>query len=167
MFNLEKEKKVQPLRASVLIDGKPLSMEMDTGAALSVVSEETWKKLGRDRELEFGDVILRTYSKSWGNRRTVDVQYKDQSYALPIYIVAGSGPALFGCNWMKFVHFDWREMHMIVQLQLESACAYIQSNEDFIINNIIHIQHYTVYNKQHLFNHCILFSIICSIIVLV
>ena len=43
MFNLEKEKKVQPLRASVLIDGKPLSMEVDTGAALSVVSEETWK----------------------------------------------------------------------------------------------------------------------------
>ena len=56
MFNLEKKKKVQPLRASVLIDGKPLSMEVDTGAALSVVLEETWKKLGRDRELEFSDV---------------------------------------------------------------------------------------------------------------
>ena len=30
---------------------------------MSVVSEETWKKLGEDRELEFSDVILRTYSK--------------------------------------------------------------------------------------------------------
>ena len=124
MFNLEKEKKVQPLRASVLIDGNPLSMEVDTGAALSVVSEETWKKLGKDRELEFSDVILRTYSGEVIQvlgKQTVDVQYKDQSYALPIYIVAGSGPALFGRNWMKFIHLDWREMHMIGQLHLESV----------------------------------------------
>ena len=95
MFNLEKEKKVQLLRASVLIDGKPSSMEVDTGAALSVVSEETWKKLGKNRELEFSDVILRTYSGEVIQvlgKQTVDVQYKDQSYALPIYIVAGSGP---------------------------------------------------------------------------
>ena len=79
MFNLEKEKKVQPLRASVLIDGKPSSMEVDTGAALSVVSEETWKKLGKDRELEFSDVILRTYSGEVIQvlgKQTVDVQYK-------------------------------------------------------------------------------------------
>ena len=130
MFNLEKEKKVQPLRASVLIDGKPLSMEVDTGAALSVVSEETWKKLGKDRELEFSDVILRTYSGEVIQvlgKQTVDVQYKDQSYALPIYIVAGSGPALFGRNWMKFIHLDWREMHMIGQLHLESVLEETQS----------------------------------------
>ena len=32
MFNLEKEKKVQPLRASVLIDGKPLSVTIVSGS---------------------------------------------------------------------------------------------------------------------------------------
>ena len=40
----------------------PLSLEVDTGAAVSVISEQTYKATFPNRKLFKSDVLLRTYT---------------------------------------------------------------------------------------------------------
>ena len=38
---------------------------------------------------------------------SVEVNYNGQNVTLPLQIVEGSGPALFGRNWLRTVKLDW------------------------------------------------------------
>ena len=53
---------------------------------------------------------MKTYTgeplKILGERK-VTVGYKDQSCKLPVVVVAGDGPALFGLNWLEQLTLDW------------------------------------------------------------
>ena len=54
-----------PLQSTVMVDGKELSVEVDTGASLSLISEMTYKKLWKSDalpELQQTAVKLRTYT---------------------------------------------------------------------------------------------------------
>ena len=54
-----------PLRSTLEVDGKELTMEVDTGAALSIISEATYKKLWESDtppELQQTSVRLHTYT---------------------------------------------------------------------------------------------------------
>ena len=52
----------QPLEVDLLLDGKPLCMEVDTGAAVSLVSEKTYRSFFPERCLQPSKACLRTYS---------------------------------------------------------------------------------------------------------
>ena len=52
----------RPIYADLVINGKQLTMEVDTGAAVSVISEETRKSLLSDLPLRKSNAILRTYT---------------------------------------------------------------------------------------------------------
>ena len=62
-FNL-KEKLFKPLQVDVSINGKPVPMEIDTDASVSVMSEETFNQLWPNRCacLQKSQVKLQTYS---------------------------------------------------------------------------------------------------------
>ena len=42
----------KPINVEVVVDGKPLTMELDTGAAVSLVSESTYQEYWPDRQLQ-------------------------------------------------------------------------------------------------------------------
>ena len=44
------------------VNGLPLTMELDTGASLSIISRKTWKEILPGVPLEPTDTVLRTYS---------------------------------------------------------------------------------------------------------
>ena len=50
-----------PITTEVSIDEKEVCMEVDTGAAVSVVSEATYKRLWPERMLRPAAVRLKTY----------------------------------------------------------------------------------------------------------
>ena len=85
------------------LNGKPLTMELDTGAAFSLVSTKVLENLLPESELRPATTQLRTYS---GERIEVlgqvevDVGYATQQATLPLYVVNGTGPSLFGRNWL-------------------------------------------------------------------
>ena len=60
-FNVESTNSVPPVKVEVVIDGKPVNMEIDTGVGPSIVSEATYKELWPDRPLLPSTVKLRTY----------------------------------------------------------------------------------------------------------
>ena len=52
----------KPINVEVVVDGKPLTMELDTGAAVSLVSESTYQQYWPDRQLQECKTRLITYS---------------------------------------------------------------------------------------------------------
>lgn len=110
LFSLGQESHEHPLTVSVTLDSQQLPMEIDTGASLSVMSLSTFKKHWPERQLLESNVILHTYSGeklSVEGKVDVEVRYKGQQFTLPLYIIDGCGPTLFGRNWMKVIRLDW------------------------------------------------------------
>ena len=106
----------KPLEVDLMLDGKPLRMEVDTGAAVSLVSEKTYQSLFPERCLQPSKVCLRTYSgeslKVIGQVE-VEVCYEQQRVKLPLLVVKGEGPSLFGRDWLTKICLDWRAINAV------------------------------------------------------
>ena len=96
-------------------------MEIDTGASLSIISDETYQSFWTSQpkpELQPTTVKLHTYTQesiTVLGSITVDVAYKGQSKTLSLLVVAGQGPSLLGRNWLKELQLDWQELYQINQ----------------------------------------------------
>ena len=84
-----------PLKAPVKVNNVTIEMEIDTGAAASVISKRTyknaWVREARPSLLTT-DVLLRTYSGERLNIRgeiKVDVQFRDKQARLNLLVVHG------------------------------------------------------------------------------
>jgi len=101
----------QPIRVTVLIEQQEVTMEIDTGASLSLINEDTWRRLGKDRSvLQESQVHLQTYTGEEIpilRSCSVTVQYKDQSQTLSVIVVPGRGPNLLGRDWLAQLKLDW------------------------------------------------------------
>ena len=77
-------------KVDVQVNGVPLIMELDTGAAYPIVSKDSWKSLLPNVKLENIDLPLATYTGEWLNmlgHMCVQVQHEDQESRLPPLIV--------------------------------------------------------------------------------
>ncbi|CAG2207359.1 unnamed protein product [Mytilus edulis] len=117
--NSKSSKDVMWLKPTV--EGVTLKMEIDTGSAVSVISQADFsKRLGHVKLVE-ATITLQTYSgESIKPLRcaNVKVHYKGETHALPLYVVPKGGPPLFGREWLKHIKLDWneiREVHGINQ----------------------------------------------------
>ena len=90
-------------QGAIMIDLKlndtPVKMELDTGAAVSLISEATKNQLFPTLPLAKSNALLRTYSgerlKVHG-QLNVKVCYGDQNKELPLLVVDGNGQNLLG-----------------------------------------------------------------------
>ena len=89
------ERKERPLMVEVTVDKKTVSMEIDTGASVSILSESTFRHVWSRRAapgLRHPRIKLRTYT---GERiqllgeLDVAVKYNGQVAKLPILVVKG------------------------------------------------------------------------------
>ena len=119
-------KDTQPLKVSMTVDGKSIEMELDTGAAVSLMSEGTFRKLWPKKTLSPTKCRLCSYSKEpipVAGSIQVNIMYKDQSAKLPLVIVKGEGPTLFGRNWLTEIALDWKEIHWIKNSSLQDILS--------------------------------------------
>ena len=82
---------IKPTQINLLVDlqleGKPLRMEVDTGAAVSLVSEATYWSLFPMVQLQSSTTKLRTYSGeplTVLGQQEVKVQHEEQTAKLPL-----------------------------------------------------------------------------------
>ncbi len=114
LFALDGQR-VQPITATLKVNGAEMVMEVDTGAAVSVISEETFKSVWPESPpvVEPTRIKLRTYSghslQILGNI-TVLVEYQGQQESLPLLVVKGSGATLLGRNWLNKIRLDWQNI---------------------------------------------------------
>ena len=107
-----------PITVDVTVPGKTIEMEVDTGAAVSFVTEQQQQELFPTEVLCHSNVTcvtLRTYTVDWlpvVGEIHVHVQYSDQTSDLPLLVVQGVGPALLGRDWLQHICLDWARTGM-------------------------------------------------------
>ena len=85
-------------------------MEIDTGAAVTLISEATLRSLLPHLPLSKPTMRLRTYTAqpiSVLGQALVEVKYNDYSGSHVLTVVKGKGPALLGRDWLSCIRLDW------------------------------------------------------------
>ena len=109
--------KVNPYKAVLELDGNPVSMEVDTGAAVSIISERTQKSLFPSTDLAKPNVRLRTYTSKpipVVGQMSVEVKHNGYVGRHTLYVVERNGPALVGRDWLSKIRHDWVSIKAIV-----------------------------------------------------
>ncbi len=103
-----------PILVSLHLDSMEVSMKVDTGVSLSVMSDKQCNKLWPGRSLKPTSVRLETYSKEplkvMGSL-DVKVGYEQQEVKLPLIIVKGNGLTLLGRDWLKVIKLNWSRIN--------------------------------------------------------
>ena len=106
------------------MNGKLVQMEIDTGATVSVISEE-WNQLfpGTNDLKSYRGKPFRGYSGCQLDivgQAMVHVVYEQQRIDLPLIVIVGQKqPALFGRNWLAAIKLNWIELHKIQSNKLQ------------------------------------------------
>uniref|UniRef100_A0A452HWT6 CCHC-type domain-containing protein n=1 Tax=Gopherus agassizii TaxID=38772 RepID=A0A452HWT6_9SAUR len=101
-----------------LLDGKPIRMELDTGAAVSLVSETVYKEKLQHLPLKATKTVLKTYTgEAVPMLGTIDVKVElnGQAAKLPLFVVRGNYPALMGRSWLGKIQLNWAEVHRMTK----------------------------------------------------
>ena len=123
MYHYEASKnKVKPIIVNPIVNNVRISMEVDTGASLSVINEqvlEDIKKVDSKLVLQKTNVIFKSYS---GEPITplgkikVCVQYDNQMEYLELYVIKGRNKTnLMGRDWLHRIRINWQEIFSIIK----------------------------------------------------
>lgn len=100
----------------VKINGQLIVMELDTGASVSLMSEAKKNELIPQVPMIKPDVKLKTFTGEQVpvlGKCLVDVEYLGQLKKLPLYVVSGNGPELFGRDWLSSIRVDLQGIHKV------------------------------------------------------
>ncbi|XP_072172462.1 uncharacterized protein [Diadema setosum] len=107
----------------VELGGAPVTMEIDTGASVSVIPEAVYMEKLKQIPLDAKRIELRSYSGEkipvLGSVQ-VPVTYKGQQADLPLVVVKGDKPALLGRNWLQTLKLNWSD---IFHVRVNFKCA--------------------------------------------
>jgi len=116
----------RPIVLELKLNGKQLNMELDTGAAVSLVSEQTYRSQLQGCLLKPSEVQLLTYCGgpiSVLGEVEVSVSYEQQQAHLPLVVVKGNGPSLFGRNWLHTIRLNWESINNVREGALSKVLA--------------------------------------------
>jgi len=102
-----------PVVTHVQVDGTALAMEVDTGAAVTIISQQTfndhWWGAGGKPTVRTTKETLRTNTgETVKVAGVIDMTVTSPPKQLPVMIVPGNGPSLLGRNWLAELPIDWR-----------------------------------------------------------
>ena len=121
LYAIISSSKPQPFRVDIIINYKLTTMEIDTGASLTLVSECTLHDLWPDTCVTPSKVKLHSYSGETipvlGNVDVL-VKYGHQSASLPLLVVKGAGSSLLSRNWLGVIKLDWHEIFWLQNASL-------------------------------------------------
>ncbi|MCG8032935.1 MAG: DDE-type integrase/transposase/recombinase [Candidatus Thiodiazotropha taylori] len=101
------------------VNEQSFKMELDTGSAVSVISQSDYKTHFANIALNSTSVTLKTYS---GEKVVplgvleVKVEYEGQTAMLNLYVVEKGGPALFGREWLQKIQLNWKDIKCLHQV---------------------------------------------------
>ncbi len=105
--------KTPPLMVDVCMDDRLVSMEIDTGASVSVISEKVFTELWPGKPSMAKLCGYNNTPLSLCGSCEVKVVYQGQQLCLPLTVVKWEGPSLMGRDWLQSLVVDWRSIHAI------------------------------------------------------
>lgn len=122
-----------PIIVTVKVNDQNMNMEVDTGASISLISENTYNKWSTPPTLQECDTILSTYTGEnivvLGSVN-VTVDYNKQRKFLPLVVVKGEGPTLLGRNWLSHIRLKWNEIKQVHQPSSDKLQAILSEYSD-------------------------------------
>ncbi len=111
---------------NVKLDGKCMDMQLDMVAAVSLMSDLSYKEFLSHLPLKKNSMQLITYSDEripLLGSVDVPVQYEKQNVTLPLVIVKWERPALLGRNWLEKIQLDWPNIFTVEKAEVASDPA--------------------------------------------
>ena len=112
--------RVDPYMYCVTLNDMPAQMEIDTGAAVSIISMRQLQSLRGGTQpipLQTGNLpTLRTYGGQLirpAERITVDVSHRSETHRLSCLVVDGKVPNLLGRDWLQHLQLDWSAVNRV------------------------------------------------------
>ena len=105
-----------PYEVVVNLNRKPVTMEIDTGAAVSIMSNKTKKGLFPLEVLDKPTLNLHNFTSEpipVLGQLTVKVRYGAYVGTHLLYVVKGSGPTLLGQDWLHDIRLDWSSIRTL------------------------------------------------------
>ena len=102
-----------PVVVTVKLNGQKVAMELDTGAAVTVMSLSAFERVGSVEKLKSTSLKLRTYTGELvrpAGVGQVDVEYEGQVLVLPVTVVKGNVPTLLGRDWLTSLRLNWADL---------------------------------------------------------
>ena len=105
MFNVRAPNN-KPITVELLTQGAPVSMVVDTGATLSIMTHQTygstWEKDQVPPIMSFTSKLCTYTGEKIEVMGVIDVdaEYKNHKAKLNLLVVKGSGPSLLGRDWL-------------------------------------------------------------------
>ena len=113
MSNEEKDKEVSNIEDELYYVHYVITFEIDTGAGVSIISEEHYKKISNMLKLLPTNAQIRTYSNEplciLGTIK-LDVTINKTHKQLQLYAIKGTGTNLLGRNWLNVIRLDWNKV---------------------------------------------------------
>ncbi|XP_048578018.1 uncharacterized protein K02A2.6-like [Nematostella vectensis] len=116
-FFSTREPSSKAVTVTITVNGKEIPMEVDTGAARTVIPEKLFKENFGHLKLKNASTSLKTYSGSvlpLIGETEVLVEYEGQSAKLPLIVAkVESKPAILGRNWLSVVKLNWEHLFSV------------------------------------------------------
>ena len=109
VYKMNTDSQAPPILFPVKLNDSNIYLELDTGASVTVISEQSWKETLKSVPLQATNVVLKTYSAEMLDvlgKASVTVEYKNQVAGLPVYALKGKEPNLMGRNWLGHINLD-------------------------------------------------------------
>ena len=132
--------RTKPIEVTVTLNNVETPVEVDTGAALFVMSEATYRSLWKTEacpRLQPSTARLFTYT---GERMavlgqiTLHVSYQQQNHRLSILVVPGNGPTLLGRDWLEKIKVDWQGIHLLQQTMPQPSVQQVLDRHPTMFN---------------------------------
>ena len=134
-----------PINVPVVVNGRQLTMELDNGAAVSIISEETRKPLFADQKQRKSTLVLKTYTQEpiqVVGQLNVWVKYHTQEAKLVLLVVGENGPSFFGRNWLKYLCLDWSNIAVVRTVQLKSLNMLLKQHQQLFADELGTVEPY-------------------------
>ncbi|KAG8173745.1 hypothetical protein JTE90_023235 [Oedothorax gibbosus] len=125
----------KPYTCVFTINHDEINMEIDTGCAMSLINQHTYKKLGAPALLP-ADTALSTFTgQSILVLGTIssNVGYKNQILKLPLLVVEGEGPNLCGRNWIEL--FNILPVSSCLSVSHENSIESLLNNDNDVFSS--------------------------------
>ena len=131
-------------KTNLTVNGIPLQMEIDTGAAVSIISESTWENKLKQPTLKPCPLVLKGYPDNHLHIKgccEVQVQVGETIKQLELIVCEGNGVSLLGRNWLEEIRLDWSAIanaNGIVKSKLSKLDSVLDKFKDVFTEELGH-----------------------------
>jgi len=135
------------------INSIPVTLELDTGAGVTIVSETTWPEKLNKPDLQDCSMALHSYPNRSLNVMgscSVEVSINRQIKYLPLVVVKGDGISLLECNWLEALKLNGTEVACINNISRPSKLGELLDECDEIFRDKLgHCKYKAKFHVKH------------------